>query len=1213
MAISRFCLIFTFILYSGGIVSAQKGNRGILRLIHADELKTVQIKGKQYRKAVGDVLFRRGGMDMSSDEAEFLPNLNLIKFKGNVIISGENRKLTAPQVIYKTNEDLIIATGSVVMLNKNSTLKADSVYFYRNQKVSVGMGNARINDGNIEIFADNIRYDEINQTSEAKGNALFNNLLDKTQLRGGIINYFFDLDSLVASGNPVLTKIDTTSGDTLYIRSLKMFGNTSTSVYYAQDSVKIDRLQLHAEARLAEYNAAAGIITLMKEPFVLQSNEKLTGSKILMFLDEQKVTQIYVPEDANAESIKTLFANRPAIDISAADSSIKGNLILTKEKVTDRLHGKSLRMYIEDNEVKRIVVSGMATSSYYMSEDSVLQGLNVVSGDTLILGFLNNEIRTILVLGGAVGNYSPDKYAEGSDTTVYYKSETILYDVQKKTTRLQKNSSIDYEGLKLTAHQILVDWDTSILTASGIETAAPDSIFEATGDSIMVIGLPELNQKGNKPMYGDLMEYNMRTNHGKISSGKTQMEDGYYRGDKILRLNSKIMVVSDGYFSTCDLENPHFYFKSKQMKLILNNKIIAKPVILYISGVPVFALPFGVFPNRTGRHSGLIMPSYGSTSSDGRFLRGGGFYWAGSQYHDATFIVDFFDKKGYLFRGSSKYKKRYSLNGGISGSLTPRSFNNQNRRRWDLRWNHSQTITPTLKFNSNVKLVSDESFYEDLSSNRNSRLNQQLISNVTFNKRWEGSGNGLSVNLSRNENLQSKDITEVFPKFNFRMGRKQLFKTGIGNDPRWYNSLYYTYSNGGERKRSLIHTTINDSTISVTEDTREKITHAVSVNSPQKLLKYFTFNPSLNYSEGWINEWTEPQTNPDGSFILNENGKIETRTRRSFKSRRTFSSAFQMSTKVYGNFAPNIGSLSAVRHVITPSISFRYTPDFSSDFYGYYVTGSDTLGNNLKYDLFTGTAIGGTPSKATKTLTYSINNIFQAKLNEGSENEKKLDLFTINLRGNYNFTADFRRMGPLSSSFRTKGIAGINLDISTRHNFYKWADGSITNEATIIPRLTNFTASTSFNLRGAERVEDVDVLDDAVEQYSSDDVDSRFDNLDFADLSGDAWSARISLNYTLNKTNPDNTSKTFWMRGNLNFNPTREWSVGYNYNIDLVRKIITNHSVNIRRDLHCWQFALNWTPSGPGAGYFLLINVKSAQLRDLKIEERGGKSSLFGR
>ena len=241
-------MMFFFILYSVGNVTAQKGNRGILELIHAGELKTVLIEGKQYRKAVGNVLFRRGGMDMSSDEAEFLPNLNWIKFKGNVIISGENRKLTAPQVIYKTNEDLIIATGSVVLLNKNSTLIADSVYFYRNKKVSIGMGNARILDGNTEIFADNIRYDEIKQSSEANGNALFNNLQDKTQLRAENINYLFDLDSLISSGNPILTKIDTTTGDTLYIRSLKMSGNTATSVYYAQDSVKIDRLQLQAEA-----------------------------------------------------------------------------------------------------------------------------------------------------------------------------------------------------------------------------------------------------------------------------------------------------------------------------------------------------------------------------------------------------------------------------------------------------------------------------------------------------------------------------------------------------------------------------------------------------------------------------------------------------------------------------------------------------------------------------------------------------------------------------------------------------------------------------------------------------------------------------------------------------------------------------------------------------------------------------------------------------
>jgi len=339
-------------------------------------------------------------MDMSSDEAEFLPNLNWIKFTGNVIISGENRILKAPQVVYKTNEDLVIATGKVVLSHNNSTLYADSVYFYRSQKVSIGMGNARIFDSNTELFADKIRYDEINQTSEAKGNALFKNLLDKTELYGESINYLFDLDSLIASENPMLTKVDTTSGDTLFIRSLEMSGNTATSVYYAQDSVKIDRLQLHAEARLAEYNAAAEIITLKENPFVLQSNEKLTGTKILMLLDEQKVTQIYVPEDAKAESIQTLFVNKPVNIVSVTDSSIIGNMHLSREKVVDSLKGKALRMHIEDNEIKRIVVTGMATSNYHMTEDSVLQGLNIVSGDTIILGFLDNEIQTILVIGG---------------------------------------------------------------------------------------------------------------------------------------------------------------------------------------------------------------------------------------------------------------------------------------------------------------------------------------------------------------------------------------------------------------------------------------------------------------------------------------------------------------------------------------------------------------------------------------------------------------------------------------------------------------------------------------------------------------------------------------------------------------------------------------------------------------------------------------------
>ena len=372
-------------------------------------------------------------------------------------------------------------------------------------------------------------------------------------------------------------------------------------------------------------------------------------------------------------------------------------------------------------------------------------------------------------------------------------------------------------------------------------------------------------------------------------------------------------------------------------------------------------------------------------------------------------------------------------------------------------------------------------------------------------------------------------------------------------------------------------------------------------------------NPNINYTEKWIDEWNEPQIDENGLYKYDDNGEVLKVQRKSFKTRRTFSTGINISTKLYGNFTPHAGQRSSIRHVMTPSIGLRFTPDFSSDTYGYFANGLDSSGNDLKLDYFTGSAIGATPSRSTKILTYSVRNTFQAKLNEGEEKESKLELFSLNFNGSYNYNAEVRPMSPLSASLRTRFIPGSTFDISTKYNFYKWRDGGISEEFIARPRLTNFSIRTSFSLRGESTVIRDDQFTDATDEYSSEDIDNRFDYVDLSALSGEEWSSKISLSYTLNRSDPDNPSKSFWFRGDLKFNPTKGWAVVYNYNLDLIKKTITNHSVNIRRDLHCWQFSLNWTPSGPGAGYFLIINVKSFNLKDLKIEERGGRSSLFGR
>ncbi|RUA29229.1 MAG: hypothetical protein DSY77_15285 [Bacteroidetes bacterium] len=103
------------------------------------------------------------------------------------------------------------------------------------------------------------------------------------------------------------------------------------------------------------------------------------------------------------------------------------------------------------------------------------------------------------------------------------------------------------------------------------------------------------------------------------------------------------------------------------MKMISQDKIFVKPIVLYLGGVPLFGLPFGVFPDQGGRrHSGWIMPSYGETKNRGQYLQGLGFYWAPSEFWDSKFLVDFGDREGAVFKINNAYRMRYKFNGGLS-------------------------------------------------------------------------------------------------------------------------------------------------------------------------------------------------------------------------------------------------------------------------------------------------------------------------------------------------------------------------------------------------------------------------------------------------------------------------------------------------------------------------------------------------------------------
>ncbi len=709
------------------------------------------------------------------------------------------------------------------------------------------------------------------------------------------------------------------------------------------------------------------------------------------------------------------------------------------------------------------------------------------------------------------------------DTTISYQAESIRFDVNTRVSVLMGNAKIEYKNMTLTAHTIEVDWENQLMTATGtIDTVWTDSTHTEI-DSLIEEGSPVFNESQQR-MTGEMMRVNMETREGYVVGGRSEYGDGFYYGRDIQKVSENVAYIETGSFTTCDHEHPHYRFTSTQMKMIYRDKVFAKPVVLRFGDVPVAALPFAVFPTRSGRRSGLIIPTYGDNDSQGRHLRNLGYYWAASEYWDALASLDFYERLGFLVRGDIKYKIRYKLNGGISGSYNNRSASTGSSSRtegWDLRVVHNQDITDHTRLRVNASFVSRGDYYSDVSNNASVRLDQKMRSNATFSHSWPGTRHSVSMNLSHVQDLRTDENNSTLPSFNYRIGSGPLFPSRSErhrSDPnliyeaplsrdslrvlqeldeeeeRWYNRITWSYSNRFDNTRDESLETDPDTNEDYMNETwRSGMQHSMSLNFSSPVFRHFTVSPSFSYREDWLLERRVWQLNDDSEPVSSQE--------RGFFQRRTFNTGFNVQTRFYGYFNINRWSVQTIRHVVTPTAGFSYRPDFSDSEWGYYqrLTRAESAepsesstalepGESVLRDRYAGGIFGGTSAGKQMQVNFSLGNLFQmkrVKINEnGEEEEEKTDLFTYNLNTSYNFAADSLRWGDLRGSFRAEPIKSSNrlgllerlsIDLSTTHSFYQydpdagrvdrlyWDEG---NHGLNFLRLTNFSTTSSFTLSG---------------------------------------------------------------------------------------------------------------------------------------------------
>jgi hypothetical protein len=816
--------------------------------------------------------------------------------------------------------------------------------------------------------------------------------------------------------------------------------------------------------------------------------------------------------------------------------------------------------------------------------------LKSVLPDTLTTG-LPDSVKT-----------AEQKKKSDIDTVVYASgSDSLFFFVKEKKMSIYGEAKIDYKKSEITSADIFVDFTNYEIEAIG--TPKDSSSNE-------LINTPVLTEEG-ETYKGKRMRYNFKTGQGKLSAANTELEGAFYYGADIKKVTKDTYFIKDGTYTTCDAKEPHYYFSSPEMKMVQGEELVAKWIWLNFGGVPFpVPLPFIIVPLQSGRRSGIIPPVFGSDARYGTYISRFGYFWATNDYMDLNATLGYYTRGSYELGSRFRYANRYNYTGYVEGSYrdftqgekTDPDFSEQ--INWRLRFYHTQTFTPTLRLDANLEFAS-QNFLQTGTVNFNDLLRNEIISNATLSKSWDESGNSASINYNRRQVLETNDIYEVFPSILFKKAQSYPFRISSSEtDRNWYELFGYSYSGQFQNKRNKVGGNL---------DIRGGFEHTITADMSPKI-GYFSIAPRVMFNSKWYNKQIEQyvvsSSTGGDSLITNDLKRISTVN--------TFNLGINASTKFYGMFNINSLGINAIRHTVTPSLSYNFTPDFSQPKWGYYGQYTTSDGRVVKYNKYQKEVYGGANSGEQQNINFSVGNNFELKTladpTDTTSKEKKIQLLNLTMGTGYNFAADSLNFADLSLTFRTQVSDLFDFSGSSRFTPYDYEGTTsrinryLVDAGKGLLRLTALNFSISTNISGEKFASSEKEKKQTEDEFGLTDQQSKsvyqgIYNEQDPDFTI-PWSISLTYNYNLNRPTPEQSTSYSNLSGSLSFSLTRNWKFDVTGSYDFERKEFAAPQVRISRDLHCWLMNFTWNPIGTYTGFRFEIRVKAPQLQDLKITKQ---------
>ena len=850
----------------------------------------------------------------------------------------------------------------------------------------------------------------------------------------------------------------------------------------------------------------------------------------------------------------------------------------------------------------------------------------------------------------------------GIDAPVTYSAnDSLVYDAMTKDAKLYGNSEVKYENMDLKSDKIRMNLDSSLVHATG----SPDSTEKSgiKGRPVFVMGADNYDT--------DTIAFNFKTKKGLVQNALTKQEDGFLRSKLSKRTAAGDVYLAHGRYTTCDKEHPDFYISLSRAKVRPGKDVVFGPAYIVVADVPLpFAIPYGFFPFTKSYSSGFIMPSYGDEQNRGFYLRDGGYYFAISDKMDLKLIGEIYTKGSWGLTATSNYRKRYKYNGSFLFSYQDTRTGDKGmpdyakQTSFKLQWSHRQDAkaNPFMSLSASVNFATSSYERNNLTSmyNPQSLTQSTRTSSVNWSTTFSSIGMTLSSTANLSQNMRDSTISMTLPDLNISISRFYPFRRKhAAGDERWYEKIAMSYtgqfSNSiNTKENKLMHS-------SLIKDWRNGFQHNIPISANFTLFKYINLNPSFNFTDRmYTNKVTKS---------WNERTQTEVAdTTYGFHNVYNWNLSLSASTKIYGFWKPNRklfgDKVQAIRHVITPTVSFSYAPDFSASRYGYYQTyqKTDADGNVslVQYSPYQN-ELYGVPSRGrTGSISWSFDNNIEMKVKSDKDSTgfKKISLIDqLGWSMSYNMAAKEKPLSDLTVNLRLKWWKNYTFNMTgvfasyayelddqgkpyvgnrTYWGMGKWGrfQGMSQNISyTLTPeKIKKLFGGAKDDDTKKNKKSDDDEIDTDIESNVDDTMidaqhgASKDDKGGKADTDGDGymrfsmpWSLTfgygitMSENTDINKFNyktmryPYKFTQTLNVSGNLRISDG--WNISFSSGYDFDNHKVSMTTASLQRDLHCFNMSCS-VVLAPYASYNFTFRCNASTLTDaLKYDKRSGYSN----